>query len=82
MVDNKTFKSEPETVAVKYDQASNIIYIEEKFSWVAVARELAVFIKQNQAAGGLAIGIKEVLAANTFGSASRILDDLGYLPTI
>ena len=78
-VDNNTFKTEPETVAVKYDQAGNIFYIEEKFTWVAIARELAVFIKQNQAVGGLAIGIKEVLAANSYGSAARILDDLGYL---
>jgi hypothetical protein len=36
-------------------------------------------IKGDGAIGGLAIGIREVLAAETFAAAEEVLDELGYL---
>ncbi len=77
-VNGRTLKTEPEAVSVKFDTAIDVLYVEESPAWASIARELAIAIKGNQAVGGLAIGIKEVLAANTFGTASRVLDELGY----
>jgi hypothetical protein len=78
-VKTQTFKSEPEFASVKFDRTTHVLYVEEKPSWALIARELAFVIKQGRAFGSLALGIKEVLAANTFGSAARILDELGIL---
>ncbi len=77
-VDGRTLKTESEAVSVKFDAAIDVLYVEDATTWALIARELAFAIKGSQAVGGLAIGIKEVLAANTFGTASRILDELGY----
>ena len=81
-VGSKVLKTEPEPVSVKFDADINVLYLADYhhgISWATVARELAAAIKGNAAVGGLAIGIKEVLAAKTFGMASHILDESGYL---
>jgi len=48
--------------------------------WPAVARELAYAIKPLGEIGGLAGGIKEVLASDLLEKARRTLDELGYPP--
>ena len=71
----------PETARVKLAADAGILYVaadRPRPPWAAVARELALAIKQNRPSGGLAIGIKEVLAAATLTDASQILDELGY----
>ncbi|HEX6385537.1 MAG TPA: hypothetical protein VF177_12780, partial [Anaerolineae bacterium] len=60
---------------------AGLLYVsddERRLPWAAVARELALAIKGGGAVGGLAIGIKEVLAAETFAEAAQVLDELGY----
>lgn len=48
--------------------------------WAAVAREVGYAIKPIGEVGGLAGGIREALAGNSFEEASRTLDELGYPP--
>jgi len=48
--------------------------------WLAMARELAYAIKPSGEIGGLAVGIKEVLASASLEEARRTLDELGYPP--
>jgi predicted deacylase len=48
--------------------------------WAAVARELALALRPNQPPGGLALGIKEILAAPSLAAAAEILGELGYPP--
>ena len=48
--------------------------------WPAVSRELAYATKPLGEIGGLAGGIKEALANNSFDEACRTLDELGYPP--
>jgi hypothetical protein len=70
-----------EVVSVKLDLEAGILYITAELPrppWTAVARELALAIKQDRAVGGLAIGIKESLSAATTADASQLLDELGY----
>ncbi len=71
----------PEAVSVKLDVDGGILYVaaaQSRLVWTAVARELARAIKQGRAVGGLALGIKEVLAGDTAADAAQILDELGY----
>ena len=87
----KSLETKPETVAVKLLSVSpeqlgvngaSVLYLsdsQEGVPWAAVARELAMGIKGDGAIGGLAIGIREVLAAETFAAAEQVLDELGYL---
>ena len=73
--------TEPETVAIKLVVDARVLYVTyegELYPWTAVARELAMAIKKTQPIGGLAVGIKEVLAADTIDHASQTLDELGY----
>ncbi len=46
--------------------------------WTAVARELAQAVAPGRSAPGLALGIKEVLAAESAVAAAVVLDELGY----
>lgn len=46
--------------------------------WTAVARELARVVIPGQTVGGLAFGIKEVLAAPSVAAATAVLDEMGY----
>ena len=80
----ETLTTEPEMVVVKLVSVNSatILYVsddQELVPWAAVARELAMAIKGDGAIGGLAIGIREVLAAETFAAAEEVLDELGYL---
>jgi hypothetical protein len=49
--------------------------------WAALARVLAFYLKPTGPIGGLAAGLKELLASPTPVEATRLLDDLGYPPT-
>lgn len=46
--------------------------------WAAISRLLAAHLKTSGPIGGLAGGLKEVLASSTPAEAGRLLDDLGY----
>ncbi|MBC8492320.1 MAG: hypothetical protein H8D43_00940, partial [Chloroflexi bacterium] len=48
--------------------------------WPAVARELAYAVKPIGEIGGLAGGVKEALASDSYEGACRTLDALGYPP--
>jgi hypothetical protein len=79
----KSVATKPETMTAKLIPNTNTLYVASDLPgteppWPAVARELALAIKQDRAVGALAIGIKEVLAAETFEAAAQILDELGY----
>lgn len=56
------------------------VYENGHVSWPAIAREIAIAIKPIGEIGGLAGGIKEVLASASPDEASRSLDELGYPP--
>jgi hypothetical protein len=72
--------TEPESVAVYYDQCDHVLYFIEHNSppWAAIARELAYVLNPEAEAGQLAPGLKEVLAARTISEAVELLDELGY----
>ncbi|MCC6602464.1 MAG: sensor histidine kinase [Anaerolineae bacterium] len=58
-----------------------VLYLDSEkqpIPWTAVARELAQAMAPGQNVAGLALGIKEVLAATTPTAAAAVLDELGY----
>jgi hypothetical protein len=80
-VGDEVLASEPEAVAAYLDPEGNTLYVSyeaQHVPWPAIARELALAIKQERVAGGLAIAMREVLAAPSATEAGRMLDELGY----
>lgn len=75
--------SQPETVRAWLDRGAGVLYVtsDDAAPWLAIARELAQAFSGERLAGGLAIAMKEVLAARTFAGARQILDELGYPPS-
>ena len=68
-----------ESVSAKWIQG--VLYLDSEkqpVSWTAVARELAQAVAPGRNVGGLALGIKEVLAAKSIEDATAVLDELGY----
>lgn len=74
--------SKPETVTAGLDQLAGVLYVGAggPVPWLAVGRELARAFTGERHAGGLAIAMRDVLAAETFDEAARILDELDYPP--
>jgi hypothetical protein len=67
----------PETAAVKLDLQTNSLVVTEcepAQLWTAVARELALALTGG---GLLALGLKEVLAAESYAAAAQALTELG-----
>lgn len=80
-VGDELLASKPEAVAAHLDPEANTLYVSyeaQHAPWPAIARELALAIKQERVAGGLAIAIREVLAAPSAKEAGEMLDELGY----
>jgi hypothetical protein len=78
-----TLATRPEEVAVKWvrEGETAVLYVAYEGDAVpstAVARELALALRPNQPPGGLALGIKELLAAPSSAAAAQVLVDLGY----
>ncbi len=72
--------AEAESVSAKW--IHGVLYLESEkqpVPWTAVARELAKAVAPGRNVGGLALGIKEVLAAESIEEATAVLDELGYL---
>ncbi len=68
-----------ESVLAKW--VNGVLYLDSQkqpIPWTAVARELAQAVAPGQNVAGLALGIKEVLAAATPAAAAAVLDELGY----
>jgi hypothetical protein len=60
---------------------NGVLYLDSEkrpIPWTAVARELAKAVALERNVVGLALGIKEVLAAESIGAAAAVLDELGY----
>ena len=60
---------------------NGVLYLDSEkqpIPWTAVARELAKAVVLERNVVGLALGIKEVLAAESVGAAAAVLDELGY----
>lgn len=75
--------TDPESVPALYlkgEVGFITVYDNGNVSWPAIARELASAIKPIGEIGGLAGGIKEVLASASPQEAERSLDELGYPP--
>lgn len=68
-----------ESVAAAW--SNGVLYLDSEkqpIPWTAVARELAKAVALERNVVGLALGIKEVLAAESIGAAAAVLDELGY----
>ncbi|MFO7680872.1 MAG: hypothetical protein R6X34_12550 [Chloroflexota bacterium] len=60
---------------------NGVLYLDSEkqpIPWTVVARELAKAVVLERNVVGLALGIKEVLAAESVGAAAAVLDELGY----
>jgi hypothetical protein len=71
--------AEGESVSAKW--IHGVLYLDSEkqpIPWTAVARELAKAVAPERNVVGLALGIKEVLAAESTGAATAVLDELGY----
>ena len=71
--------AEKESISAKW--IHGVLYLDSEkqpIPWTAVARELAQAMALERNVGGLALGIKEVLAAESTGAATAVLDELGY----
>lgn len=73
----KTLTSERETTPAKLLPGQSVLYVQGE-PWAAIARELAQALQPGRRTAGLAVGIKEVLAAETAAAAGQLLDELGY----
>lgn len=76
---SQTQTAAAEPAAAKW--MDGVLYLDSKkepIPWTAVARELAQAMVPGQNEMGLALGIKEVLAAATPAAAAAVLDELGY----
>jgi len=73
--------SPPEPAKAVLDRDGGLLYVgdeEAPTPWLAIAREIGRALTGGEPAGGLVLGIKEVLAAETSGAARAIVDELGY----
>jgi len=78
---NRRYQTEPEkTNAVLKDNTFYSVWTDNLPSWAAIGRELALALKPSGEIGSLAMGIKEVLSAPSYASASASLDELNYPP--
>lgn len=71
--------AEAESVSAKW--MNGVLYLDREqlpIPWTAVARELAQAIAPRRKVGSLALGIKEILAAETTADAAAMMDELGY----
>ncbi|MBK8902520.1 MAG: sensor histidine kinase [Anaerolineaceae bacterium] len=71
--------AEVQPVSAKW--INGVLYLDSEtlpVPWTAVARELAQAAAPGRNVVGLALGIKEVLAAETTEDATAVLDELGY----
>ncbi len=71
--------AEEESVSATW--INGVLYLDsakQPIPWTAVARELAKAVALERNVVGLALGIKEVLAAESTGAAAAVLDELGY----
>ncbi|MCL4267628.1 MAG: hypothetical protein KJ069_30930 [Anaerolineae bacterium] len=70
-----------EAVSVSAKWIHSVLYLDNEkqpIPWTAVARELAQAVAPRRNVSGLALGIKEVLAAESIDDATAVLDELGY----
>lgn len=75
--------SQPESVRAHYHRENHTLYSCQSNGsppWTAIARELALALCPGSEPGGLAAGIKEVLAAEDPQMVNNVLDELGYPP--
>jgi hypothetical protein len=80
---NRYASAEPESVPAQLlpdEDALIVVHTDGRVPWASVARELAYAMKPIGEVGGLAVGIKEVLASDSLEHARRTLDELGYPP--
>ena len=78
---NRYIPSEQESGAALYQPAKHMLWTTQpngQRSWVPLARELAIALCPEEDPGLLAAGLKDVLAADTTGEASMVLDELGF----
>ena len=71
--------AEKEPVSAKW--LNGALYLDSEklpLSWTVVARELAQALGPGRNTSGLALGIKEVLAAKSAADAAEVLDELGF----
>ncbi len=80
----ESIETAPERQAAAFVAREKTLYVEaneQPAPWPAIARELAQALVNSgvaRGAAGLALGIREVLAAQTFDEAAATLDELGY----
>jgi hypothetical protein len=70
----------PETAAARLDSKTNRLLVVETAGerpWPVIARELALTLTAGGPVGMLALGLKEILAAETYESAAQVLAELG-----
>jgi hypothetical protein len=80
----QTKHSQPERIDAFYRREENTLFFTRNDNlrpWASIAKELALAISPSSEPGRLSPGIFHILASETFESASRILDQLGY-PTL
>lgn len=81
-LDDRVLQTMPQPAAVKLVLARAEeparLFVDEGVAWTAVARELALALLPAGTTSGLALGIKEVLAAESASAAAQTLDELGY----
>lgn len=80
----QTYATRPEAVPAILIAAENTLYTahdNQNVPWAALGRVLAAHLKASGPYGGLAAGLKEVLASPTPAEAARLLDELGYPST-
>jgi len=73
--------AEPESVPAQLLRDEGVliaVHADSQVPWIPVARELAYAIKPLGDVGGLAMGIKEILSAQSLEEAQGTLDELGY----
>lgn len=75
------YTTPPEAVPVIFQASQNTliaVHDNQTVPWAGIGRILASQLKPSGPIGGLASGLKEVLAATTPTEASCLLDELGY----
>ena len=80
-IGRESYETAPQTEAARLISSDHTLYVnsdEQPLPWAAIARELVTVIKASGNVASLALGAKEVLAADSYASASQILDELGY----
>jgi uncharacterized protein DUF3883 len=77
---NRELKSEPEDVQAHYSREQGILYFRRDgdVPWSSIARELAIASLPDGEPGTLALGLREVLAADSEEALKATLDELGF----